>query len=128
MTNTENELKQCSKCHSTILLKYFEVNRKGELLKTCNHCRKVKQTYRESRKEEIHEYDKIYREQHKEQIQLQKMKYRAENKELINAYRQQTITCQCGKIYQVREKARHERSNKHLSYLEVADELKAYEN
>ena len=91
MTNTENELKQCSKCHSTILLKYFEVNRKGELFKTCNHCRKVKQTYRDLHKQDF-------------------------------------AICQCGATIQARDKTRHERSNKHLSYLDVADELKSYEH
>ena len=34
------ELKRCSRCGSSMLLKYVERNRKGELFKTCNRCRK----------------------------------------------------------------------------------------
>ena len=33
------DLKRCSRCGCTLLLKYFEKNRKGELFKTCNGCR-----------------------------------------------------------------------------------------
>ena len=32
-------LKRCSRCGCTLLLKYFETNRKGELFKLCNGCR-----------------------------------------------------------------------------------------
>ena len=36
-----SNLKQCSRCHSNILLDFFEKNRKGELFKTCNSCRGI---------------------------------------------------------------------------------------
>ena len=36
---TNQELKQCSKCHSTKLPEYFGTNVKGELFKTCINCR-----------------------------------------------------------------------------------------
>ena len=36
------ELKTCSRCHSTILLKYFSENRHGALYKLCNNCRNGK--------------------------------------------------------------------------------------
>ena len=39
MTELKPELRQCSRCHSTIMLKFFETNRMGELFKTCNNCR-----------------------------------------------------------------------------------------
>jgi len=35
-------LRTCSRCHSNILLDFFEKNRKGELYKTCNRCNKKK--------------------------------------------------------------------------------------
>ena len=39
------ELRKCSRCTSTIELKYFTVNRKGEHYKCCDNCRKkTKQT------------------------------------------------------------------------------------
>ena len=33
------DLRKCTRCRSTLLLKYFETNRKGELFKLCNNCR-----------------------------------------------------------------------------------------
>ena len=42
MSDSTNELRTCSRCKSTILLKYFEINRKGELYKLCNNCRNNK--------------------------------------------------------------------------------------
>ena len=39
MSVEQCELKKCSRCGCTLLLKYFETNRKGELYKTCNICR-----------------------------------------------------------------------------------------
>ena len=39
-------LKRCSNCKCTLLLKYFETNKKGELFKTCNNCRKRVETSR----------------------------------------------------------------------------------
>jgi hypothetical protein len=35
----EKELIQCARCKSTMLVKYFSVNKKGELYKTCDNCR-----------------------------------------------------------------------------------------
>ena len=39
MSDHNEELRTCSRCKSTILLKFFERNRKGELFKLCNNCR-----------------------------------------------------------------------------------------
>ena len=38
---TEQKLQMCSRCHSTILLKYFSTNRQGKPYKTCLRCRQV---------------------------------------------------------------------------------------
>ena len=38
-----NSLKTCSRCHSTMLCKYFSTNKKGKLYKLCDNCRKPKQ-------------------------------------------------------------------------------------
>ena len=32
-------LRTCSRCHSTMLTKYFSINKKGELYKLCDKCR-----------------------------------------------------------------------------------------
>ena len=39
MTEINEELQRCSGCKSTIMLKYFSKNRKGNYLKTCDGCR-----------------------------------------------------------------------------------------
>ena len=50
---TTDELKQCSRCRSVMLLQYFETNRQGELYRTCNNCRKVDKTYKDTH---VHKY------------------------------------------------------------------------
>ena len=87
MQTNAKELRQCTRCHSTILLEYFETNRKGELYKSCNNCRKndkkYKDThqeqikeYRDSRKEETKEYGEAYREFYKDYIKDREKLYR----------------------------------------------------
>jgi hypothetical protein len=39
MSGENCELKTCSRCRCTLLLKYFDTNRKGQLFKLCNNCR-----------------------------------------------------------------------------------------
>ena len=45
MSENNLELKQCTRCHSTCTLEYFEKNRKGEYFSTCNNCRKKRNEY-----------------------------------------------------------------------------------
>jgi len=35
------EVKRCSRCHSSLLYEYFEKNRQGKYYKTCNSCRGI---------------------------------------------------------------------------------------
>lgn len=42
---TENELRKCSRCHSTLLLSFFDKNRKGEHKRCCKNCKKNKDVY-----------------------------------------------------------------------------------
>ena len=65
MSNNANELKQCTRCHSTILLQYFEKNRKGEYFKTCNSCRTYRNKYYEANAQHINEWDRQWREQNR---------------------------------------------------------------
>ena len=62
MQDNVKELKQCTRCHSTILLKYFDTNRKGEYYKTCRNCltrdRKTEHEYYEDNKDKILEKNK----------------------------------------------------------------------
>jgi len=92
----QNTLKKCARCHSNILLEYYEHNRKGEFYKTCNNCRKHTQQHKEDNKERYKYmskiYDennkaniKIYREANRDKIKEQRKLYREENRDKINA-------------------------------------------
>ena len=78
MSEDKKELKRCSKCGCTILLKFYSINRKGEYYKTCDRCRERRKKYREENKEKI-------REQRKEQD----AKYYQKNKDEINKKRRE---------------------------------------
>jgi hypothetical protein len=68
---------------------------------------KIKQ-YREDNKERIVEYRKQYAKPH----------YEA-NKDIINEKRKETTTCEtCGVCYRTTDKARHEKTQRHLNALE----------
>ena len=47
----ESNLKTCSRCHSTMLLEFYDKNRKGEYFKLCNNCRRKKKDYADTHKE-----------------------------------------------------------------------------
>ena len=102
------ELKQCSRCHSNILLEHFEKNRQGQLFKTCTNCRQVNRelfnNYREQNREKELEINKQYRQNNlervreydrqrdklrypkrKEELREYKHKYHQEHREKINA-------------------------------------------
>ena len=66
------ELRKCSRCHSTIHISYFGVNKKKEPNKTCDNCRKTCNKKKEMEKlpdeakRLIYEYDNTYREKFKD--------------------------------------------------------------
>ena len=60
MSDNSN-FKKCSRCHSNILLDFFEKNRKGELYKTCNNCRNKFKQYYENNTEKESVRHMIYR-------------------------------------------------------------------
>ena len=60
---------------------------------------------------------KEYRKENKEKISENKKQYRVKNKEKIN----ETITCVCGSCYRKATKSKHERTNKHQSYLKTIE-------
>tara|TARA_R110000803_G_scaffold109843_1_gene178206 strand:+ start:1531 stop:2070 length:540 start_codon:yes stop_codon:yes gene_type:complete len=68
----------------------------------------------ETRKEYIKEYRKENRQQ---QLEWEK-EYYQKNKEKILEQKKQKYTCKCGSILRIGEKARHEKSKKHLAYIE----------
>lgn len=81
---SDQELRRCSDCRCTMLLElYFEKNRKGEYMKTCNKCREKRKKQRANPewKAKRAEYYKKNQEHIKEQGRRQSKQYYEENKE-----------------------------------------------
>jgi hypothetical protein len=78
-----------------------------------------KKQYQIENKEKIAEYQKQHYEDNKEQRLEDAKNYRDEHKEQINEKRKQKYTCKCGSILCKLDKARHERSKKHLEFLNI---------
>ena len=60
---------------------------------------------------------KIFRDTHKEVMYLRKKKYRDNNKEKIKKHKYKKYVCICGANYTHCHKARHERTKKHMNYI-----------
>ena len=109
MSDNSN-LKKCSRCHSNILLDFFEKNRKGELYKTCNNCRDI------NRKQV-----KQYRDNNTETENVRSMLYRMNNIDKVREYDRQRdairqkaiIKCECGASICYGYKAKHRQTKKH---------------
>ena len=82
-----NNLRECVRCHCTKLEKYFSTNTKGELYKTCDHCREQKMTHRENNRNKI----KSYREKNKDKNKEHAKTYRENNRDKIKEYKTNTI-------------------------------------
>lgn len=85
-----------------------------------------KKQYYEDNKEKIGEYRKQYTTDNKEKIAEYKKQYRTDNKEKIKGKRQQyrqtdkqkvSHTCECGGKFKINDKARHERTKKHIKWM-----------
>ena len=116
------ELRKCSRCHSTIHISYFGVNKKKEPNKTCDNCRKTCNKKKEMEKlpesalRLIYEYDNTYKEKFKDvMLELQnrmKHRYLKNNKP--------TNTFPCREIYPVTKwvcEIRLRRKSKRSKYL-----------
>jgi len=83
-----------------------------------DYFREHNKNYNEEHKEEIREQKAIYYENHKEQFRENHKKWYEENKEQIVEQRKEKVTCECGHIVIKTHIRRHERSKKHITYLE----------
>jgi hypothetical protein len=108
-----------------ILLEACPCNSKDELnakeasyIRTLD-CINKKMPNRTQKEYNLENKDKIriYHETNKEQLKEQRKEYRSQNKEKIKERKSVPFKCECGSCFQVDEKARHQRSKKHLSYL-----------
>jgi hypothetical protein len=127
--------------------KEYNAEHKEEKKEYYEEHKEEKKEYAEEHKEEIKEYQKVYRETHKEEIKeinkklyeknrdklLEYQKeYREENKELVNKkskeYRKKNkeilkekarekINCVCGCSTTKQHKARHEKTQKHINFI-----------
>ena len=75
--------------------------------------------YRTENKEIIKDRKKQYREANKEQIIEKKKVYYQANKEHILNLQKQLYTCDCGATIRHCEKPRHNKSKKHLKFMEI---------
>lgn len=73
--------------------------------------------YNQEHREEINAKMAQYREIHREEINKKQTQYKQEHKEEVKAYRSIKITCQCGSVFGRNDKARHERSKKHIDFI-----------
>jgi hypothetical protein len=108
------------------LIELYPCNSKEELLKregeimrefkdniiNKNIAGRTNKEYYEDNKNKIKEQEKEYRKENKDRIKERKQKYNKDNKDKIK----QKINCDCGSILQKCEKARHEKSKKHLEF------------
>ena len=74
--------------------------------------------FREANKERLSNISKNNYEKNKEYRLNQVKQYREANKEKISEKRKIKITCCCGSVYRKYYKKQHERTKKHISYIE----------
>jgi hypothetical protein len=77
-----------------------------------------KQQYVEEHKEEIQQYQRQYAEEHKEELQQYRQQYYEEKKEEILERMSVKYTCECGTTLRLCNKSRHNRTKKHLTFLQ----------
>jgi ribosomal protein L20A (L18A) len=108
------ELRKCSRCTSTIELKYFTINRKGEHYKCCDNCRKKR--YDWSQQPEQKEYGKQYYNEHREH----KLKISKEWNDKNREYVCEKVKCdKCGSVVSRHTMTKHLRTLKCHQIIEL---------
>ena len=74
--------------------------------------------YYKSNKEEINRENRDYQIANKGTISEYQKQYRSDNREKINEQRKKTYVCLCGSVIRLDSKTKHERSLKHLNFLQ----------
>lgn len=88
---------------------YTEENREMVLQRKKEEYQRNKERYRQRKKE--------YYQENKEHITQQKKEYNETNKEKIRERRNKKVTCECGCTYTRSNKVNHERSKKHIKFI-----------
>jgi hypothetical protein len=81
-----------------------------------NLAQRSKREYYTDNKEKILEQRNEHYERNKDAIKSNVKSYREKNKEAISEKYKLQHACECGSIYRLRDKSRHEKTNKHLSF------------
>jgi hypothetical protein len=76
-----------------------------------------KNQYRLENRDKIIEQKKQHYQENRERLLEQKKKYRLENRDKINERRSEKYECECGIILTLRHKSRHEKSTKHINFI-----------
>jgi len=106
-------------CNTKIELQIEEEKCRKELQANLNdkRCHRTEEErtlcnneYKKANKEKSKEYNKVYYEENKEKISKKKAESRKEK-----------MTCACGSTFRCADKARHEKSEKHQSFINRAD-------
>jgi len=77
-----------------------------------------KKLYRQNNSEKVLEQEKISRDKNKDKRSEIDKRYYKDNKEKINERRNTKYICICGSCIRKGEKAPHERTKKHIKFLE----------
>jgi len=75
--------------------------------------------YREENAEKIKAQKKAHYEANSEAIKAQNKAYREANSETIKAKKRQKITCFCGATHSRQGKAKHQRTKRHMNFVEI---------
>ena len=113
-----NNLKTCSRCHSTKLESFFGINAKGECYKSCDKCRKKAREIKEELKPKPNP-DEIKSTERKLEYMRQ---YLQDNKERLNERRYQKIECDCGSTFAKQYKYLHLRTQHHKACVKSLEE------
>ena len=99
-------MKEYREYHKEKIKKYYQDNKE-----------KIKK-YSQDNKEKISEYKKKYRQDNKEIICEKNKQYHQDNKEKISEQNKKKYECECGSNIRIYGKPRHERSVKHIKFIE----------
>ena len=96
-----------------------ELLEKGKIYREENKQKisEQRKIYYEENKQKKLEQNKNYYEKNKQKISEQRKIYYKENKQKKLEQKKQKINCVCGSIYRKIDKARHERSKKHINFI-----------
>jgi predicted GIY-YIG superfamily endonuclease len=126
--NCAIELIQLYPCESKKQLEILEGKYMKDNNEYCiNHCiaGRTDKQYRIDNVDKIKEQKKQYRIDNVDKIKEQKKQYRTDNVDKIKQYRtdnkdkiNEKIICECGAKHNKKNKGEHQKTNKHLKYLE----------